>query len=148
MFWYLCIRIVLWLVGVGIALFPTLHTVGISGLSLNPYQEALAVNQTGQYRDLVFVIVVVSVLGISVIIDFLFVHFAQANQALKAAVIFLMIGNILALGSGLVCFLGLPPHSPVVDLNWLQLNYMLILVASAIGLVTEVTISAANHVYG
>src|SRR5271169_893113 len=131
--WYLIIRIVLWLVGVGISLFPTLHTVGIDGLSLQPFQSAVAINGTGQFRDLVFVIVIVSVLGISVILDFLFVKFSEVNQAIKAVVIFLMIGNILALGSGLTCFIGLPHNSPIVDPHWLNINYGLILGALAIG---------------
>lgn len=147
MIWYMIIRVVLWLVGVGIALFPTLNTVGISGLSVDPYKSAVAVNLTGQFRDFVFVIVIVSVLGISVIIDFLFVKFSNVNQALKAIVIILMIGNILALGSGLVCFLGLPSHSPVGDLNWLNTNYYLILTALTIGFLTEIVISIANYVY-
>jgi cytochrome c oxidase subunit IV len=105
-------------------------------------------NQAGQFRDLVFVIVVVSVLGISVILDFLYVHFSEAHGALRWSVILLMIGNILALGSGLVCFIGLKPNVTVTDWRWLEINYILILGAVVIGLLTEIVISSANHTYG
>jgi hypothetical protein len=39
MFGYLSIRLILWIIGVFISLFPTLHTVGIDDLSFNPHES-------------------------------------------------------------------------------------------------------------
>jgi hypothetical protein len=148
MFLYLSIRAVLWFVAVLISLVPALYSVGAAVFSLPPYDCALVINAAGNFREAVFVIVVVGSLGISVIIDFWYVHNAKAHQALTGVVILLMLGNMLSLVSGVICFIVIPEREPLKDLQWLALDYKFILTALVIGLLTELVVSTANHHYG
>lgn len=144
---YLVVRLLLWIAGVFIALFPTLHAAGTDAIFPSPFETAQAINDHELFRDLIFVVVVVSVLGISAIIDFMHVKYSKANQILRTFIIIVLIGNIITLGSGLVAFMNLPPHGKIVNLQWLWIEYMLIWFAVIIGLATEVVTACANHHY-
>ena len=148
MFFYLSIRAALWFVAVAISLIPALHAVGWEIFTLPPYDCAEVINKEGDFREVVFVIVVVGSLGISVIFDFLYLNYLKLHQALMGTVIMLMLGNILSLAAGLVCFITLPYRGPLQDLRWLDIDYKFILTALVIEIATELVVSTAHHHYG
>lgn len=145
---YLCLRIACWIVGIFVAVFPTLFAVGVSVLVWPLLRAASVINQKGEFRDVLFVLVVAGSLGISVIADFLYSSGAKGPPAewLRTITILLLIANIFVICGGLVGFIVLPSHG-LIDTAWLQDVVIGVFVCLAVGFATEVVVSAANHRY-
>jgi hypothetical protein len=141
---YVVIRVVLWLVGVATSLFPTYHTVGFKALVWPPLSSAAIINSSGQTRDLLFVIIVVSVLEISLVVDFIYVHKRELGDNLLALAIILLILNIVVLGSSLAGFVYFPADRALPQ-DALVTVLEVLGGAAFIGLLTELVISCANH---
>jgi hypothetical protein len=145
---YLCLRIACWVVGIFVAVFPTLFAVGVPVLVWPLLRAATVINQKGEFRDVLFVLVVAGSLGISVIVDFLYSSGGKGPPAewLRTTTILLLIANMFVICGGLVGFVVLPSHG-LIDASWLADVVIGVLMCLVVGLATEVVVSAANHSY-
>lgn len=144
---YLLIRSILWLAGVGIAFFPTLQTVHvIDATSATAIAEAI--NSTGHFRDMFFVIVPASALSLSTVSEFLCsLGSHRASELTRMAVILAFIVNVIILVSGFVAFFLIPPHDHPLDAASFSLWYRVIWIGLLLSYLTETAVSWAhkNH---
>ena len=147
MFGYVLLRLVLWVIGIAISVFPTLNLVGWDAVDW-PLEAASVINQAGKMRDLLFILVVVGALEFSLLLDFFYVNTAKLgqNRALLFAAIILVILNIIVLASSLTGFVYLPGDYKLTVYGFSKI-IQIIVAGGIIGLVTEVVISCANHHY-
>jgi hypothetical protein len=144
---YVLIRIFLWFLGAGVSIYPTLFAVGTGALTWPPSRSAMIINGSGQFRDLLFVIVTISVLEISLVIDSLVVNRKEMSDIYFATVIVLLILNIVVLASGMTGFSLLPPEG-LIPFEWVPVVIKLVGTGAGIGLLTEIVISTGNHYLG
>lgn len=79
---YVFLRLFLWVIGVFVSLFPTLYALGTDAFQGNVVVLATLINNHGQFRDVLFVLVTVAVLELSLLCDFVYVRFWEADDNL------------------------------------------------------------------
>lgn len=141
---YLLIRFALWLAGVLIALFPTLAASRVD-VTISAWDVITKVNQSGNFRDLFFVVVPTSVLAVATLTDYLATCFSRASGSAQTACILALLLNVAALASGFVGFLELPTGEHIITERQVGVYGTLILFAVGFSLVTEISTSWASH---
>lgn len=132
--WYRIIRLVLWFVAVGIALFPAM----LEWLDETAIDELLL-------RDVIFVVIPASALGLSTVLDYLCMNYIVVGGTKFALSVLAIIFNICGMFTGLVGFLEIPNDDALVTSRQLVTFSVLILLALLISLITEFLVSADNH---
>ena len=129
---YLIIRLALWAIAVFIALLPTIMTI----------DDFAALRDAVAFRNLLFVVVPVSALGLAATFDYLCVGFPN----LSASAFFNSIGSILLNGIGLTTGLAgfVNIHKGPLSNGQLWTYSILICLAIITSLTTETAISL-NH---
>ena len=94
--YYIAIRVLLWLVAVIVALFPTLMSAPES-FSFNIVGSLGALNTAGLFRDLFFIIIPAAALALSTLIDYLCMCRMKMSGAAFALSIIALIVNTAAL---------------------------------------------------
>lgn len=132
---YLTIRLALWAIAVFIALLPAIMLVSDKGLSI--------LRQADFFRNLVFVVVPVSALGLASTFDYMCIGF----PTMSAGAFFNSLGAILLNGIGLTTGLAgfLNIREGLLSLNQLWTYSILICVAVVASLVTESAIALNHH---
>ena len=130
---YLAIRLLLWAIAVFIAMLPSI----MGNDSFSDFMQA------DSFRELLFVVVPVSALALSTTFDYLCIGFPK----LSARAFFFSLGSILLNGIGLTTGLAgfLNVRSGVLSHSQLWTYSVLICVAVASSLLTEVLVSLNNH---
>lgn len=133
---YCLVRLVLWLVAVGIALFPTARSVGIHAIL--DWEFLSHANRDGAFRDILFAIVPAAALSLATTLDFI----CSGKAASLALPILGVIGGILILVSGFVGFLVIPNDTPL-EPDLFVLYSKMIMLGLSVSLVTELWVSVS-----
>ncbi len=136
--WYLLIRLILWVVVVGLALLPTLRA--IDDHSWNLFKSA---NDARLFRDLFFAVVPVTALALSTLLDFLCTRYAKLSGTAFALSIIALIFNVAGLATGLVGFVTIAADAILGPVP-LWTYSALICMAVVCSLATEIGVSY-NH---
>lgn len=144
---YMAIRLTLWTAGVAIPLFPTLAAAP-EAMSLNLPSTLAKINDAGLFRDLFFVIVPAAAIAVATTIDFLCIHVLgtsaqKASATLGGVSLLLVLANTVALLSGFVGFLLIPPGHFQLSAGQFLLYSWIIGLGIAVSFVTELGISFA-----
>jgi hypothetical protein len=132
--WYRVIRLTLWAIAVVIALFPAI----LESFAATALDESLL-------REVIFVVIPASALGLSTVLDYLCMNYQELNGTKFALSVISILLNMCGMFSGLVGFLVLPHDAVAVTQRQLVTFSILILLALLISLITEYLVSADNH---
>ena len=132
--WYRTIRLSLWCVALIIALLPAL----LESIHATTFDHTLL-------RDVLFIVVPTSALGLSSVLDYLCMNFRVINGTSLALSILSIIFNTLGLTSGLVGFLVVTKDNVAATNAELWTFSILIFLALLMSFVTETLVSTDNH---
>lgn len=132
--WYRTIRLSLWFVALIIALFPAI----LEGIHATVFDNTLL-------RDVLFIVIPTSALGLSTVLDYLCMNFRVISGTSLALSILAIIFNMLGLTSGLVGFLVVPKDDVAATNAELWTFSILIFLALLMSFVTETLVSTDNH---
>lgn len=140
---YLVVRLVLWVMSVGIAAVPAVAAAG--GLSLDYVGELAAIDAAHAFRDAAFVLVPAAALGLSSVADY-WCRAPQLSQLTRALTIIAIIGNMLALVAGAVGFVAIPAGAKA-GIGLFSTYCYIIAIGLIFSLLTEIGIAVAhgNH---
>ncbi|MDQ2081025.1 hypothetical protein RA307_12605 [Xanthobacteraceae bacterium Astr-EGSB] len=125
---YVIIRFLLWALAVVVALLPVVFHDEVD-VDFNPIMIARSVNAHGHFRELLFVVVPVSLLAISSLLDYLCKKFFKMSGTSLFLTVLALIFNGCALASGLVGFAKLSANAtlrPSQYLLWMTLTILAI----------------------
>lgn len=145
-FFYLVIRVSLWLGAFLVSVLPVLINDDVD-LHLSPVATLEAINHAKVFRELYFVIVPVSVLSLSTIVDYWCREQKHISGSVFALTIMAMFFNVLSLGAGLVGFVKIPHVTPLAS-NPLLAYSILIAYALVVSLGTEVGVAFTHSSKG
>ena len=137
---YGLLRFLLFSAAVALALFPTIrmaHDVH----SWSPLGLAHAINDSGHFRDLFFVIAPAAAVALATTLDFLCA--AHTSDETRLSVVIALVINVMVLMSGFIGFMAIPatdlplPKDQVLPYSWA------IWIAIGITLGTELWVSGA-----
>lgn len=138
---YGLLRLLFWTFGVGVALFPTLWATEYLP-SWHVSGAVAAINATGHFRDLFFVLVPASVVPLTTALDSLCLH-PSKSDIIRLIIILALVVNIVILGSGLVGFVLTPAERGPLNSEAFSLYSQLIGWGLAISLGTEIFVSGS-----
>jgi hypothetical protein len=139
---YIVLRLVLWIIGVGVAAFPAISRIQIS--TDDTWQVSLqAINSGGYGRELIYVVVIISTLSLSAIIDTIYRHFDKCGPIIKLAILLGLIIFVMAIISALIIFMLSEPGKPLPPPIFTLCIRMLVIIP-ALGLITEICVSVRN----
>lgn len=138
-FFYLTIRISLWLGAVLVSGLPVLLNDDVD-VSLSPLTTIESINAAKVFKELYFVIVPVSVLSLSTIVDYWCRRYRELSGSLFALTILALFFNILSLGAGLVGFVKITNTIPLAS-KALWTYSLFVLYALIVSLGTEIGVA-------
>lgn len=141
--YYVAIRFVLWIVAVAVAVLPvTMHDKVDLAWGLPTTIENI--NSAGVFRELFFVIIPVSVLAISTLVDYLCKKYFRLSGTAVALSVLALIFNTTSLSSGLIGFSRIN-HNLTISSGQLSVYSTLIMLALAVSLATEIGVSCEHR---
>jgi hypothetical protein len=139
-FFYLLIRLSLWLFGaVLVSVLPVVLNDDVAP-SLNMLLAIESINKNGLFKELYFVIVPVSVLSLSTVVDYWCRKFQSLSGSLLALTILAFIFNILSLCAGLVGFVKIESGTPLAD-RAVRAYSVVLAYALIVSLLTEIGVA-------
>lgn len=137
---YGILRLLLFSAAVALALFPTIR-MAHDFPSWWPQGVAEAVNASGHFRDLFFVIAPASAVALATTLDFLCA--AHTSDSTRLSVVIALVVNMLVLTSGFIGFMAIPPKDVSLPPNEFWFYCWVIWIGLAVTIVTELWISCA-----
>lgn len=135
----MALRLVLWFIAAGVAIFPTLYATPFLEWNFFP-----PVNNAGLFRDLFFVVVPISTLAISSVMDFMMRRARPLPPNALAVCLLVILLNFTGLVAGLIGFLAIAESSVLADGQLLR-NAILICAVAVFSLLTEIGVSFAHQ---
>lgn len=144
--WRCVMRLVVWLLAVSVAAFPPLYAADSALPPWHPHQLIERVTAAGLFRDLFYVTIIISIIGLSNILFIIFVAEGYINNWIKAGMFVMIVVFLFFIMSGIGEFSVLAKiaegHAPPVEK--VEYDTLFLTYAAMFGVATELVLAVRN----